>query len=80
MDTGHTSLSVSLCPILEPSLGIQEKQRNDSMTPNPKTYVKLQVHGGSGFPESWPLLEASVLIRILLCVLVSQSVNQPRGG
>lgn len=50
------------------------------MTPNPKTYVKLQVQGGSGFPESWPLLEASVLIRTLLCVLVSQSVNQPRGG
>lgn len=53
VDTGHSSLPVSLCPILEPSLGIQEKQRDDSRTPNPKA-VKLQVLGRSGTPQSWP--------------------------
>lgn len=72
--TGHSSLLVSLCPILEPSLGIREKQRNDSRTPTPKA-VKPQVLVGLG-----PLDPGNVYFPLSVSVSQSITLHQASEG
>ena len=74
MHTGHSSLLVSLYPILEPSLGIREKQRNDSRTPTPKA-VKPQVLVGLG-----PLDPGNVYFPLSVSVSQSITLHQASEG
>lgn len=87
VDTGHSSLPMKLCPILEPSRGIQGKRKGNSIVLLPK---QLSCRFWWGLRSLSPgLRTTSVGANVLICLLlfsVSQFPNvpitfhQPSGG
>lgn len=87
VDTGHSSLPMKLCPILEPSRGIQGKWKGNSIVLIPKQ-LRCRFWWGPRSPSPG-LRTTSVGANVLICLLllsVSQFPNlpitfhQPSGG